>query len=56
MNKMKQISMTRQLMVTGTPCKSEPIIPKNKNFVMNTTAGYVIMFIQNDIMTCKDVI
>ena len=29
---------------------------RNKSCVMNTTAGYVIMFIQNDVMTCKDVI
>ena len=29
---------------------------KNKSCVMNTTAGYVIMYIQNDVMTCKDVI
>ena len=29
---------------------------KNKSCVMNTTAGYVIMFIQNDVMTCQDVI
>ena len=31
-------------------------VTKNKSCVMNTTAGYVIMIIQNDVMTCKDVI
>ena len=30
---MKQISITRQQMVTGTPCKPEPIIPKKENTV-----------------------
>ena len=29
---------------------------KYKSCVMNTTAGYIIMFIQNDVMTCKDII
>ena len=29
---------------------------KNKSFVMNTTAGYVIMYIQNDVMMFKNVI
>ena len=28
-------------------------ITKNKSCVMNTTAGYVIMYIQNDVMMFK---
>ena len=38
-----------------TLCKQQSK-KNNKSCVMNTTAGYVIIFIQNDIMTCKDVI
>ena len=31
-------------------------ISKNKSCVMNTTAGYVIMYIQNDVMMSKNII
>ena len=37
---MKQISMTIQQMVTGTPCKPEPIIPKKKYCTWNASGSH----------------
>ena len=41
--------------ILSTMCSIDTIY-KNKSCVMNTTAGYVIMYIQNDVMMFKNVI